>query len=121
LIQKAQALSKTPLGLFNLAYAVTYLREHRFVEALASAQKVNVQNWVFAQAVTAAAAAHSGRPDVARQAAQRIRELYPEFELEAIENFEHWHFDAGLYDALVSGLDAAGLQLRDRHVPVSGG
>jgi adenylate cyclase len=121
LIQKAQALSKTPLGLYNLAYAVTYLREHRFAEALASAQKVNVQNWVFAQAVTAAAAAHSGRPEVARQAAQRLRELYPEFELEALENFERWHFDAGFYDALVGGLGAAGLRLRDRHVPVSGG
>jgi adenylate cyclase len=121
LIQKAQALSKTPLGLYHLAYAVTYLREGRFAEALACAQKVSAQNWVLAQAVTAAAAAHSGRPDVARQAAQRIRELYPEFELEAIENFEHWHFDAGFYDALLSGLGAAGLLLRDRHVPVSGG
>lgn len=121
LVHKAQAISKTPLGLYNLAYAVTYLRERQFNEALTAVQKVAVPNWVLAQAVTAAAAAHSGRHDVARSAAQRLRDLYPEFELEALDNFERWHFDRDFYETLVSGLRAAGLQLRDRHVPISGG
>lgn len=121
LLQKAQAIAKTPLGLYNLAYAVTYLRERQFTQALTAAQKVAVPNWVLAQAVTAAAAAHGGRPDVAHSAAQRLRDLYPEFELEALDNFERWHFDQDFYDTLVSGLKAAGLQLRDRHVPIVGG
>jgi adenylate cyclase len=121
LVQKARELSKTPPALYHLAYAVTYLREHRFPEALASALKVDAQNWVVAQAIVAAAAAHSGRDEIADRAAQRLRELYPEFEAEALANFERWHFDAEFYDILVSGLKAAGLVLREPAVPVSGG
>jgi hypothetical protein len=60
----------------------------------------------------AAAAAHSGRLDVAHSAAGRIRHLYPQFEDDALANFERWHFDRAFYDALVSGLRAAGLELR---------
>ena len=66
---------------------------------------------VFAQAVLAAAAARSGRRDIAQSAARRIRELYPDFESDALANFERWHFDAAFYDALVGGLRAAGLEL----------
>jgi hypothetical protein len=73
--------------------------------------KVDAANWVFAQALLAAAAAHSGRLDIAQSSAARIRELYPQFEAEALTNFERWHFDAPLHDALVSGLRAAGLSL----------
>ena len=121
LVKKAQAISQTPLGLYNLAYAVTYLREQQYEEALAAAQQVTVPTWTLAQAVTAAAAAHSGRHDVARFAVRRLLDLYPEFEVEALDNFERWHFDPEFYEALVSGLRAAGLNLRERHVPVSGG
>ena len=35
----------------------------------------------------------------------------PKFEAEALGNFEHWHFDRALYDALVDGLRGAGLEL----------
>ena len=83
----------------------------RFAEALTSAVAVDGNNWVFAQAVLAAAAAHSGRLDIAHSAAKRIRELYPQFEADALDNFERWHFDAAFYEALVGGLRAAGLEL----------
>jgi TolB-like protein len=121
LVQKARELSETPPTLYHLAYAVTYLREHRFREALAAALKVDAENWVLAQAIVAAAAAHSGRDEIAGKAAQRLLELYPEFEAEALANFERWHFDAAYYGVLVSGLKAAGLELREQAVPVSGG
>ncbi len=117
--QRARALSKTPPALLNLTYAVTYLREQRFSEALAAALKVNGQNWVVAQAVVAAAAAHCGRGDVARDAAARVRELYPEFEKQALANFERWHFDPAFYDMFVSGLQAAGLDLNLQAQPGS--
>jgi hypothetical protein len=119
--EKARELSHGPLGFYHLTYAAGYLRERRFDDALASALKVEGPTWVFAQAVLAAAAAHCGRHDVARAAAQRIRELYPQFEAEALANFERWHFDAELYDALVSGLQAAGLELEPQHRNASGG
>jgi tetratricopeptide (TPR) repeat protein len=113
LIETARELSISPSGLYHLAYAVTYLREHRFAEAFAAALKVEARNWVVAQAILAAAASHSGRDDVARQAASRIGELYPLFEAEALGNFERWRFDAAFHDVLVTGLEAAGLDLRD--------
>ncbi len=121
LTEKARGLTKAPFGFYDLTYAASYLREHRFDDALASALRVDGPNWVFAQAVLAAAAAQAGRPDVAHGAAERIRELYPSFEADALKNFERWHFDAAFYDALVSGRRAAGLELRAANASLSGG
>ena len=121
LLQKARELSPVPPPLYYVGYAVTYLREQRFAEALAAALKVDADNWVVAEAIVAAAAAHAGRAELAHKAAEKVLELYPEFEAEALTNFERWHFDAELYDVLVSGLEAAGLKLREPGVPVSGG
>jgi adenylate cyclase len=111
LTKKARALTKAPVGFHDLTLAANHLRERRFDEALAAAVKVDGANWIFAQALLAAAAAHGGRDDLAQGAVQRLRELYPEFEAEALRNFEYWHFDPELQDALVSGLRAAGLVL----------
>ena len=121
LTERSRALSKTPLGFYHLTYAASHLREGRYDDALTSALAVDGQNWVFAQAVLAAAAAHSGRLDIARSAARRIRELYPEFEADALANFEHWHFDAAFYGALVDGLRAAGLDLDQPSAAARGG
>jgi hypothetical protein len=111
LTDEARRLTKAPLGFYHLTYAASHLREGRFEDALESAVAVDGENWVFAQAVLAAAAALSGRHDIAQSAARRIRELYPQFEAEALANFERWHFDAAFYEALVGGLRAAGLEL----------
>jgi adenylate cyclase len=116
LTEKARALTKTPLGFYYLTLAASHLRERRFDDAFVAAARVDgAANWVFAQALLAAAAAHAGHDDVAHGAAQRIRELYPEFEAEALRNFEYWHFDPELFDALVGGLRAAGLVLELPH------
>jgi hypothetical protein len=120
-VQKAKELSQVPPPLYYLAYAATYLREHRFPEALAAALKVDADHWVVAQAILAAAAAHAGRDQIAVGAAAELLKLYPEFEGEALTNFERWHFDAELYDVLVGGLKAAGLKLREPGFPLSGG
>jgi adenylate cyclase len=120
LTDEARRLSNAPLGFYHLTYAASHLRERRFDEALGSAIAVDGENWVFAQAVLAAAAAHAGRRDIAQSAARRIREVYPRFEAEALANFERWHFDAAFYDALVSGLQAAGLELGLRDAAQSG-
>ena len=111
LVERARALSKSPPGLYNLAYAVTYLREGKFDEALASALKIDAPNWVVAQGVLAAAAALSGRDDIARVAAKRVLELHPTFESEGLDDIARWHFDELYYDVFVEGLRAAGLAL----------
>jgi adenylate cyclase len=120
LTDEARRLSKAPLGFYHLTYAASHLREGRFEDALEAAVAVDGENWVFAQAVLAAAAASSGRRDIAQSAARRIRELYPQFEAEALANFERWHFDAAFYEALVGGLRAAGLELGLRDAAQSG-
>jgi adenylate cyclase len=121
LTEQSRGLAKSPLSFYHLTYAVSRLRDGRFHDALESALAVDGENWVFAQAVLAAAAAHSGRHDLAEGAARRIRELYPAFEDQALENFEHWRFDAAFYNTLVSGLRAAGLELRPPSALVASG
>lgn len=121
LAEKARELRDTPLGFYHLTRAVSQLRDGHFDAALTSALAVDRQSWVFAQAVLAAAAAHAGRYEVAHDAAERVRELYPNFENEALTNFERWHFDGELYRVLVSGLRAAGLDLRGERPVLSGG
>ena len=121
LAEKARELTKAPVGFYYLTHAASYLRDGRFDDALAAALKIDAANWVFAQAILAAAAAHSGRHDIAQGAAARIRELYPQFELDALKNFTRWHFDAAFYDALASGLRAAGLEIGGSNVMLSGG
>jgi len=111
LAERAKELTKVPVGFYYLTHAASQLRDGQFAAALESAVKVDSQNWVFAQAVLAAAAAQSGRADIAQSAAKRIRELYPRFEAEALTNFERWHFDPAFQAALVNGLRAAGLRL----------
>jgi len=119
LTEESRGLTKASLGFYHLTYAASHLRDGQFDAALESAVAVDGENWVFAQAVLAAAAAHSGRRDIAQSAARRIRELYPDFESDALANFERWHFDAAFYDALVSGLRAAGLELGTPRAPAS--
>jgi adenylate cyclase len=121
LVQKARELSTTPPPLYHLAYAVAYLRERRFPEAFAAASKVDADNWVVAQAIIAAAAAHGGRDELATKAVQRLLELYPEFEHDALATFERWRFDPAFYEVFVSGLKAAGLELHEQSLSVSGG
>jgi hypothetical protein len=110
-----------PPPLYALAHAVARLRERRFDEALAMTSTVDAQNWVVAQVLIAAAAAHAGRRELAADAVRRIRELYPRFEADALANFERWQLDSESRELLVSGLRAAGLELRDAAPVLSGG
>jgi len=111
LIERARALSKTSPGIYNVAYAVTYLRGGQFEQALNAALKIDTPDWIVAHALVAAAAALSGRRDVAEEAVGQLLALYPEFEAEALHDFEKWHFDPQYQDQFVAGLRAAGLDI----------
>jgi len=119
--EKARELTKVPVGFYYLTHAASQLASRQFDDAFEWAAKVDSPNWVFAQAVLAAAAAQSGRADVAHSAVGRIRELYPRFEVEALTNFERWHFDPAFHTALVDGLRAAGLNLGAEEEPAPRG
>ncbi len=112
LIERAHALSKKPPGVYyNVAFAVTYLRAGQFERALEATLKVRTPDWVGAQTLLTAAAALAGRDDVAREAAARLVTLYPEFESEALHDFDKWHFDGAYQEKLIAGLEAAGLKI----------
>jgi tetratricopeptide (TPR) repeat protein len=121
MVQKAREIAKVPPPLYHLAYAAAYLRDERFPEALAASLKIDAEHWVVAQAFIAAAAGHAGRAEVAGKARQRLLELYPEFEDDALARFERWRFDPALCEILIDGLKEAGLDLRAPVVSVSGG
>lgn len=112
LIERARALSKKPPGVYyNVAFAVTYLRAGQFERALEATLKVRTPDWVGAQTLLTAAAALAGRDDVAQEAAARLVALYPEFESEALHDFDKWHYDGAYQEKLIAGLEAAGLKL----------
>jgi tetratricopeptide (TPR) repeat protein len=112
LIERARALSNRPPGVYyNVAFAVTYLRAGQFERALEATLKVRTPDWVGAQTLLTAAAALAGRDDVAHAAAARLVALYPEFEAEALHDFDKWHFDGAYQEKLIAGLEAAGLDI----------
>jgi adenylate cyclase len=112
LLERARALSKKPPGVYyNVAFAVTYLRAGRFERALEVARKLDTPDWIGAQTLLAAAAGLAGRDDVAREAAARLVALYPEFEAEALRDFDKWHYDRAYQAQLIAGLEAAGLKI----------
>jgi adenylate cyclase len=112
LLERARALSKKPPGVYyNVAFAITYLRAGRFERALEVARKLDTPDWIGAQTLLAAAAGLAGRDDVAREAAARLVALYPEFEAEALHDFDKWHYDRAYQAQLIAGLEAAGLKI----------
>ena len=121
LVQKTRELSKAPPGLCYLAYAVTYLREGRFEKpwrlryrSMRTTGSSRKPSWPRPR--------HTAVATISQlKAVQRLRELYPQFEADALANFERWHFDPAFYDVLVSGLEEAGLELREGSAHLSGG
>jgi hypothetical protein len=113
LLERANARAKMPPRNCQLGTAIAYLRAGHPEEALFAAQAIDAPDWIVPQAIVAAAAGLSGRHDVARAAAQRIRELDPRFEAEARDDLDRWRYDRAYQERFVAGLKAAGLRIAD--------
>jgi hypothetical protein len=111
LIDRALHLSPQPRPIFNLGHVFAQLAEGEPCRALPLAQKLEAPKWFIAPMVTAAAAGLCGDRDAAAEARERLLAVAPRFETEFPALIEVWRFDPRLREALLRGLQAAGLDL----------
>ena len=80
-------------------------------DALGHARAMAAPKWFIAQMVTAAAAGLCGDDEAAAEARERLLTVTPSFEAEAVGLVDLWRFNPPLRDAVLDGLQAAGLEL----------
>jgi TolB-like protein len=112
LVARARALSPRPRGVFNLAQVLADLQEGKPCEALKQAHALDANKWFIAHMVTAAAAGLCGDAAAAAEARGRLLAATPSFDEEAVGLMGLWRFNPPLRDAVLDGLRAAGLTLR---------
>jgi adenylate cyclase len=111
LMARAQKLSPEPRPMYNLAQAFTDLQEDRPCEALEEARSLGANRWFIAHMIAAAAAGLCGETEEAAEARGRLLAVEPSFEAHAVDLVEIWRFDPRLRDAVLTGLEKAGLDL----------
>jgi TolB-like protein len=112
LVARADELTPKPRGgALELARIFADLQENQPCEALAEAHAIETNKWFIAHMVTAAAAALCGDDKAAADARERLLTVTPSFESEAVGLVDLWRFNPPLRDAVLDGLQAAGLDL----------
>jgi hypothetical protein len=72
---------------------------------------MEANKWFIAHMVTASAAGLCGDEAAAAEARERLLTVAPSFEAEAVGLVDLWQFNPPLRDAVLNGLQAAGLEL----------
>jgi TolB-like protein len=111
LLDTALPLTSYPPGWVPAAYAFCHLEAGRPAEALDSALRIDAPEWFVAPMTVAAAAALSGRNELARREAARLLEVFPDFETAGPAQLEKLNIDEGLANVLLDGLRQAGLSI----------
>lgn len=111
LLDGALPLTSNPPGWVPAAYAFCQLQGGKPTEALDSALRVDAPEWFVAPMTVAAAAALSGRGELANREAARLLELFPDFETAGPAQLKKWNIDEGLAKTLLDGLRKAGLSI----------
>ena len=91
------------------------LEDDRPCEALAYAQQLDANSWFITHMVAAAAAGLCGDAEAATEARRRLLAVVPDFEAEAVGLVDLWKFNEPLREAMLEGLQAAGLNLHGKH------
>ena len=112
LVSRAIELSPHPRGLFHLAHVFADLQGGKPCDALTQAEAMEANKWFIAHMVTAAAAGLCGDAAAAAEARGRLLAATPSFDEEAVGLVDLWRFNPPLRDAVLTGLRAAGLELR---------
>ena len=99
-------------GVLELARVFADLQDGKPCEALAEARAMETTKWFIAHMVTAAAAGLCGDKAAAAEARERLLTVAPSFETEAVGLVDLWKFNPPLRDAVLRGLQAAGLDLQ---------
>jgi TolB-like protein/tetratricopeptide (TPR) repeat protein len=111
LLDGALPLTSDPPGWVPAAYAFCHLQAGKPTDALDSALRIDAPEWFVAPMTVAAAAALSGRSELAKREAARLLEIFPDFETAGPEQLEKWNIDEGLAKILLDGLRQAGLSI----------
>ena len=112
LVARAAELTPAPRGgVLELARVFADLQDGKPCEALAEARAMETTKWFIAHMVTAAAAGLCGDDKAAADARERLLTVTPKFETEAVGLVDLWRFNPPLRDAVLDGLQAAGLEL----------
>jgi len=75
---------------------------------------MEANKWFIAHMVTAAAAGLCGDEAAAAEARGRLLKVAPSFETEAVGLVDLWRFNPPLREAVLKGLQAAGLEVEPR-------
>jgi adenylate cyclase len=107
LVERAIASIERPPSGYHATLALAALREGSYEEALAAALRIDSPDWPSGHLVTAAAAALSGRAELAARARARALELDPSIETSLRASIERWQMDPALGAELERGFAAA--------------
>ncbi|MEE8296827.1 MAG: hypothetical protein V3R26_03260 [Hyphomicrobium sp.] len=112
LIEEAKAFDPFYPGWYHFGAFFDYYRKGNYDAALAEAQKVNMTDYVWAQALLAAAYGQLDRANDAQTYVERILELDPDFETTARANRWKWfRYQEDVLDRFMEGLRKAGLDV----------
>jgi adenylate cyclase len=112
LIEEAKAFDPFFPRWYHFPEFFDHYRKGAYEAALATAQKVNLPDYVWAQALIAAAYGQLGRADQAQPIVKQILELDPDFEATARANrWKFFRYQEDLLDAFMDGLRKAGLEI----------
>ena len=111
LIEQGRAESPRAPPFFFLGYVVYSLRMRDLEAAFAWAERMEAPEWPLSQAVLAAVAALTERPERARHAAERLLELRPDFATNGRGLIARGKLGVEVESLLVEGLARAGVEL----------
>jgi len=115
LLNKAIAMEPDPPGWYHFGAFFDHYRKGEYEAALGEAQKANMPDYVWSQALYAAAYGQLGRADEAKPYVKKIREMKPDFETTAREKRRKWfRFQEPLLDQFMDGLRKAGLNIPEK-------
>ncbi len=111
LVARALAISVFPPGWYHVAFAMHHLRHGRFEAALADAQKIKAPHLLADPGLRAACHGALGEREECRVCLAQIEDVFPDFGSNALRELSKWHLEPKLLDALVGGLEKAGLKI----------
>ncbi len=113
LVEEAKAFDPYYPGWYHFPEFFDHYRKGAYEVALATAQKINLPGYRWAQAALAAAYGQLGRDEDAQQIVTRIMELDPDFEATArADRWKWFRYQEDLLDQFMEGLSKAGLDVQ---------
>lgn len=111
LVRRVLDLNPHHPGWYRFAIVNDHYRKGEYEESLAEAQAINLPGYWPTHVSIAAAASRLGHLDVARRAIDELLSLFPEFPETGRAELGKWYMDESLLDAVLEGVQLAGLEM----------